>query len=114
VPLTLPYMLKNVESKPVQMFAGVARRTLAQSNNLMVVEFRFLKGAEVGLHHHPNEQIGYVASGEVEMKIGDKNHRLVEGDSYLIPGEVIHGTKAIMDSVLVDIFYPPRRDYILV
>lgn len=111
--LTPPYMLTNIESKPIQMFAGVVRRTLAQSNNLMVVEFRFMRGAEVALHHHTNEQIGYVATGEVEMTIGDKNHHLMGGDSYLIAGEIIHGTKAITDSILVDIFYPPRTDYVM-
>ena len=111
--LSLPYMLKNGESTAVQMYEGVVRRTLAHSEHMMVVEFRFTKGAKVPLHSHPNEQCGYVASGEVRMTVSEKVHNLGGGDSYMIPADTLHGTEALIDSVLVDVFHPPRLDYAL-
>jgi quercetin dioxygenase-like cupin family protein len=106
-----PYMLKNREATEVQMFEGVVRKTLAEGENTMAVEFRFKKGATVPLHRHFNEQIGYVAGGQVDMTVAGTVHHLSAGDSYMIPGNIEHGTHALADSILVDVFHPPRLDY---
>ena len=43
--------------QPQDMGGGVTRRVLAYSDDLMVVENTFEKGAVGSLHHHPHTQI---------------------------------------------------------
>ena len=64
---------KNV--KPQDMGGGVACRVLAYSDDMMVMENTFEKGAVGFLHHHPHTQITYVASGAFLEIDGVKNKR---------------------------------------
>ncbi|MEE3493470.1 MAG: cupin domain-containing protein, partial [Ruminococcus sp.] len=50
---------------------GVIRRVLAYSDDVMVVENVFEKGAVGALHSHPHTQITYVKSGKFAFTIGD-------------------------------------------
>lgn len=106
-----PYMLRNKEAGPVTMSDGVTRRTLAEGKSMMLVEFVFNKNGAVALHSHFNDQIGYVASGNVNMTVGGEMHRLKAGDSYMIAGGVEHSTHALSKAILIDVFTPPRADY---
>lgn len=63
-------------------------------------------------HQHPNEQNGYVISGKYEFTVGNKTYNLSEGDSYSIPSNQIHSFKTIEAGEVVDVFTPPRMDYI--
>lgn len=64
-------------------------------------------------HAHPHEQIGTVLEGELEMMIGGETRRLTGGDTYVIPPEVSHGAVAgPAGCVVLDLFSPPREDYL--
>lgn len=95
----------------VKMFPGVYRRTMATTDALMVCEFFFERDAEVPMHQHPHEQAGYIVYGKLEMTIGDETRICQPGDSYAIPGNVPHRARALADTVLIDVFSPPREDY---
>lgn len=101
----------NKEAKPVQALPGLVRRTLAQSENLMLCEFTFETNTEVPIHTHPHEQVGYIASGRTEMTIDGKKFELGKGDSYCAPPNVPHGAFTLEPTVIIDTFYPPREDY---
>ncbi len=74
---------------------------------------RIEPGAEVANHSHPHEQVGLVVEGEVMMTIDGETKRLVPGHCYCIAGDVEHGAVAGPEgAVVVDIFSPPRADYI--
>ena len=62
--------------KPQDMGGGVIRRVLAYSDDLMVVENTFEKGAVGSLHHHPHTQITYVVSGVFESQDERRGARL--------------------------------------
>jgi len=49
----------------------------------------------VVLHHHPQEQFGYVIKGGFEMTVGDETAVLRAGDAYFIPPNVPHKFMAI-------------------
>lgn len=100
---------KDVE--PVEMLPGVTRRTLAVTDRLMLVEFRLQAGATVPLHSHPHDQVGYVVSGEVILTVDGQEFRCGPGDAYAIPGGVEHAARAEVDTVLIDVFHPPREEY---
>ena len=99
------------EASPVEMLPGVTRRTLAITDRIMLLEFRMKAGAEVPRHAHPHDQVGYVVSGEIILTIGDKEVRCGPGDGYAIPGGVEHAARFEVDTVLVEVFHPPREEY---
>jgi quercetin dioxygenase-like cupin family protein len=96
----------------VQMFPGVHRRTLTSGERTTLVEVSLAAGSVVPSHTHSHEQIGYVARGRVRFEIDGEVRELAGGDSYLIPGNAPHEVTALEDSVCIDIFSPPRTEYL--
>ena len=92
--------------------AGVVRRVLAYSDDLMVVENTFEKGAVGSLHHHPHTQITYVVSGEFEFEIDGVKKIVKKGDTMLKMNDVVHGCVCLEAGVLLDIFNPYRKDFV--
>ena len=109
--VTLNHIVRWREAAPVEALPGLVRRTLGQTGDMMVVEFRSEAGVEVPLHSHPNQQVGYVVSGEIAITIGGQTWTCKPGDSYSIPGGVEHGALFPVESVVIDVFSPPREDY---
>lgn len=100
------------DAKLVEMVPGLDRRTLAYSDDLMLVEFRSrVAGVEVPLHSHPHHQTGYVVSGELHITIDGTLHICKPGDSYIVPGGVQHGAVFPVETVLIDCFTPARQEY---
>lgn len=99
------------EAKPVQAGVGTVRRTMAVGEKTLLVEWSLEQGHEVPLHQHEYEQIGYVVSGCIEMRIGEEMRRLEPGDGYVALANVPHGAAALVDSKVIDIFSPVRPDY---
>ena len=72
-------------------------------------------GCIVPWHDHENEQLSYVLSGAVRFRVGDPDGAEVlvqAGEILHIPSGVPHGVVAVVDSVSLDIFSPPRQDWL--
>jgi quercetin dioxygenase-like cupin family protein len=91
---------------------GNRRRVLVHTDQLMVVEFAFEKGAVGALHSHPHVQASYVAEGRFEVTIDGRIETLEEGDSFIVPSNLVHGVKALEAGRLVDSFAPHRADFL--
>ncbi len=91
---------------------GNRRRVLVQTDELMVVEFAFEKGAVGALHSHPHVQASYVAEGRFEVTIDGRTETLDTGDSFIVPSNLVHGVKALAAGRLVDSFTPHRADFL--
>jgi len=105
------YFLKQAEVPLVKMFEGVHRRTLGTTDEAMLCEFELEQGATIPEHSHMNDQVGYVISGKLALTIGGETQHLRAGDSYAIPGGILHSGVALEDTVIIDAFSPPRNDY---
>ena len=103
--------LKWADVTPVQQLEGLERRTLAVTDQVMIVEFRSQPGVVIPVHQHPQDQVGYVVSGEIEMQIDGVTTLCRPGDSYAIPGGVPHGARFVTACTIIDCFAPPREDY---
>ncbi len=101
----------NKDAKPINVLPGLIRRTLAQSQSMMICEFTFDAHVEIPLHSHPHDQVGYLVEGRVEMNIAGEKFILNKGDSYSAPSNISHGVITLEPSVIVDTFSPPREDY---
>lgn len=97
---------------PVEAGAGVTRRVLADSPELMVVQFTFGHGAKGLRHNHPHVQSTYVQSGRFEFFMEEKTFEVGPGDSFVIPSNAYHGCRAIEPGVLIDTFTPRRDDFL--
>lgn len=92
--------------------AGVSRKVLAHSDNMMSVEVHFEKGAIGAMHSHPHEQLTYVLSGEFEFTIGNKTKIVKAGDTMYKEPNVEHGCVCLEAGVLIDTFTPMRKDFV--
>lgn len=102
----------NEDVKMEDLGAGVSRKVLAHSENVMAVEVHFETGAVGALHTHPHEQITYVLSGAFEFTIGDVTKVVRAGDTmYKEPG-IEHGCVCLEAGVLIDNFTPMRKDFV--
>ncbi len=90
---------------------GVLYKTLAVSEKMMVTVWYLDKDAVVPHHYHPHEQVGYVVSGEIMIDIDSNSANLKSGDTYAIPGGSSHSVTVVSDSLVIDVFSPPREDY---
>mgnify|MGYP002510821620 FL=1 len=91
---------------------GVTRRVLAYSDDLMVVENTFERGAVGALHSHPHTQITYVVSGKFEFEIDGEKHVVKAGDTMLKRDGIVHGCVCLEPGILLDTFTPYREDFV--
>ena len=102
---------KNEKAKNRQ-FKGVSFDVLAVGQKSMVTRMNYKVGNNVPLHSHPNEQSGYVISGKYRIKYQNINEILNPGDSYSIPENIEHSWEVIENGEVIDVFTPPRQDYL--
>jgi len=91
---------------------GVERKILGYDDQLMMVCVRFKKGAVGTLHHHPHRQISYVQEGRFEVSIDGEKKILQQGDCFFVAPDLVHGTVALEEGCLVDVFTPARMDFL--
>ncbi|AZL59379.1 cupin domain-containing protein [Tabrizicola piscis] len=91
---------------------GVTRKVLSDHPDLMVVAFRFTKGAEGALHSHPHVQATYVASGRFAFTVDGQDREVGPGDSFVIPSGAVHGCRCLAAGELIDSFTPRRDDFL--
>ena len=99
------------DAKPVEALPGLIRRTMGETADAMVTEFRAEAGVKIPNHSHLNQQVGYVVSGKIEITIDGVTTACQPGDCWSIPGGVEHSAHFVVESVIVECFSPPREDY---
>jgi len=91
---------------------GIEQKTLVYGDKTLMVEFLLQKDALLPLHSHPHEQIGYLVKGRISLTIGPEIHDVCPGDSWCIPGGVLHSAEIIEESLAIEVFSPVREDYL--
>lgn len=104
--------VKNEDCKVTPCESGVTRRVMCYSDQLMMCEISFEKGAEGNMHKHPHEQITYIAEGSFLFTIDGESQTVNKGDSVFMPSNSMHGVKCLEAGKLVDVFNPKREDFL--
>jgi unsaturated pyranuronate lyase len=103
------------EDMPKETVTDMLDRRLITGNRIMLTHVYLKKGAIVPQHSHENEQISYILEGGLRFWIGDDQSQVIDvlaGDVLHIPSNVKHKAEALDDTVDVDIFSPPRQDWL--
>ena len=94
---------------------GIARQ-LFTGKRMMLAHVHLDKGAVVPKHVHENEQLTWIVRGAMKFWLGEgdeiKELILSAGDVLYIPSNVPHKAEALEDTLDVDIFSPPRQDWL--
>lgn len=107
--------LTSWDQVPLQPMRGNITRRYVHSDKMMVAQVNFAAGDNVPAHRHDNEQYTYVISGALRFLFGeDQDEELVVsgGQIVLIPSGLLHSASADADTFELDIFCPPRQDWI--
>lgn len=87
-------------------------RQLVTGEKAMVARLALKKGCVVPMHQHLNEQISIITSGSLEFIIGGISKTVKAGEVLVIPSHLPHSAIAHEDMEGLDIFTPPRQDWI--
>ncbi|MBW1733480.1 MAG: cupin domain-containing protein [Deltaproteobacteria bacterium] len=91
---------------------GVRLKSLVHGKKTHLCEFRIDKGGRIPEHSHPHEQTGYLVSGRIKFILKDEEFEAEPGDSWCLPGDVVHGAEVLEDSVMIEVFSPVREEYL--
>lgn len=106
----LKYLAWNdVEVEAMNPLLG---RQLIVGQQVMLARVLLKKGCVVPLHSHVNEQLSYILQGALKFYIDGKEIVVRAGEVLTIPPNMPHKAEAMEDTVDLDIFNPPRADWI--
>ncbi len=103
------------EDMPKEKVTDMLDRRLIVGDRIMLTHVYLKKGAIVPQHSHENEQITYILEGGLRFWIGEDESEVIDlraGDVLHIPSHVKHKAEALSDTLDVDIFSPPRQDWL--
>jgi quercetin dioxygenase-like cupin family protein len=88
------------------------QRQFIVGHDLMVARILIKKGGLVPEHSHVNEQVTYILEGALKFTIGGRDIVVRAGEVLAIPPNLPHSAEALEDTVDLDVFNPPRADWI--
>lgn len=106
------YRWNDMEKEKV---TNLLDRRLITGDRMMLAHVYLKKGCIVPRHQHENEQLTYVLEGALHFWLGeDEAEQIVirAGEVLHIPSNVWHKAEALEDTLDVDVFSPPRADWL--
>jgi quercetin dioxygenase-like cupin family protein len=96
----------------IESLSPLIGRQMVVGTNVMVARVLLKKGARVPLHSHHNEQVTYILEGALLFYIDNQEITVSVGEVLCIPPNMPHEALALEDTVDLDVFNPPRQDWI--
>ena len=100
---------------PKERLSPLLERRLIWGEHVMVSHVYLVKGCVVPRHAHDNEQMTYILEGTLRFWVGEDEGETIDvaaGEVLYLPSGVPHKAEALEDTLDVDIFSPPRQDWI--
>ena len=107
--------LHRWEDMPKEMLNPQLGRRLISTERMMLAHVYLAKGCIVPKHEHENEQLTYILEGVLRFWLGDDESEVVDvhaGSVLHLPSWLPHKAEALEDTLDVDVFDPPRQDWI--
>lgn len=100
---------KNVEHERLNAHID---REMVYGDALMLARVFIKKDGHVPMHHHHNEQLTYILEGALKFLIDGKEVVVRAGEVLCIPANMPHEAWALEDTLDLDVFTPPREDWL--
>jgi quercetin dioxygenase-like cupin family protein len=103
------------DSMKKERVSDMLERRLITGDRMMLAHVYLKKGCIVPKHSHENEQLTYILEGALKFKIGEDGAQEIvvsAGEVLLIPSHVPHMAEALEETLDVDVFSPPRQDWL--
>jgi quercetin dioxygenase-like cupin family protein len=100
---------------PKERVTDKLERRLVTGDRMMLAHVYLKKGCIVPKHSHENEQLTYILEGALRFKLGESQDIEVTvnaGEVLHIPSNLPHEAEALEDTLDVDVFSPPRQDWL--
>ena len=98
---------------PVETIADGVTRQMVTGDRVMVCRLTLAARTVTAIHTHVHEQITLVERGQVDFFVEGQRRTATAGDVLLFPSGIQHGATMLDDEVvLIDIFSPPREDFL--
>jgi quercetin dioxygenase-like cupin family protein len=100
---------------PAEPLKGTITRKLVTGERMMIAHVYLKKGDDVPRHQHENEQLTYIIEGALRLWFGSNDEREITvraGEIVVIPSNVPHRALALEDTFDLDVFNPPRQDWL--
>jgi quercetin dioxygenase-like cupin family protein len=106
--------LHRWDEMPKETLTPTLQRRIVNGERVMLAHIYLTKGQSVPMHSHENEQVTYILQGSLRFELGDERTEVVvsAGEVLTIPGGEPHSALALEDTLDVDIFCPPRADWL--
>jgi quercetin dioxygenase-like cupin family protein len=102
----------SFENLPAERITDkITRRVLAGEQG-MIVWWDIKAGGHAAAHSHPHEQIVWMIRGAMDFRIGNERRVMRPGEVAVIPGGVEHEGWFPEDTLVADVFAPPREDFL--
>ena len=97
---------------PLEELNPLLQRQFVVGQEIMVARVLLKKGCIVPEHSHHNEQLTYILDGALKFWIDGREIVVHAGEVLCIPAHMPHKAEALEDTVDLDVFNPPRADWI--
>ena len=102
----------RLKELPIEQVNPLLDRQIVCGERSMLARIILRKGCIVPQHSHENEQISYILEGALKFLIEGREIVVSAGEVLVIPSHVPHSAEALEDTVDLDIFCPPREDWL--
>ncbi len=97
---------------PLEDLNPLLQRQFVVGQEIMLARVLLKKGCIVPLHSHHNEQLTYILDGALKFWIDGQEIVVNAGETLCIPAHMPHKAEALADTIDLDVFTPPRADWI--
>jgi quercetin dioxygenase-like cupin family protein len=100
---------------PIEHLHDKLSRRLITAERMMLAHVYLKKDCLVPKHQHENEQLTYILEGALKFRLGEELSEEVivrAGEVLHIPSNLPHEAVALEDTLDVDVFSPPRADWL--
>jgi len=97
---------------PLEDLNPLLQRQFVVGQEIMLARVLLKKGCIVPEHSHHNEQLTCILEGALKFWIDRREIVVHAGETLCIPSNMPHKAEALADTVDLDVFCPPRADWI--
>src|SRR6201982_3192164 len=97
---------------PLEELNPLLQRQFVVGQEIMLARVLLKKGCIVPEHSHHNEQLTYILDGALKFWIDGREIVVHAGEVLCIPANMLHKAEAMEDTIDIDVFYPPRQDWL--